>query len=159
MISLSVCTCTHVRIGTVHMFFPFFISNGHLCFSQIFFVILLAGRVSVCASMHVRMCSPLIFAGCCLRFIYSRPTHPQSCHNIRRSVMPPKPLTRRGGACRVAISTTHPANVAAATLKRPPGGGGNAIAVSTRESPPRASKIAAIAQIGVKKQVIKLAYL
>ncbi len=36
----------------------------------------------------------------------------------------------------------HPANVAA----RPPGGG-NAIAVSTRESPPHASKIAAIAQI------------
>jgi hypothetical protein len=29
-------------------------------------VILLAGRVSVCASTHVRMCSPLILAGCCL---------------------------------------------------------------------------------------------
>ena len=69
VISLSVCTCTHVRIGTVRMFFPFFVSDGHLCFSLIFFVILLAGRVSVCASTHVRMCSPLILAGCCLRLI------------------------------------------------------------------------------------------
>jgi hypothetical protein len=74
VISLSVCTRTHVRIGTVRMFFPFFVSDGHLCFSLIFFVILLAGRVSVCASTHVRMCSPLILAGCCLRLIYSRST-------------------------------------------------------------------------------------
>jgi hypothetical protein len=79
--------------------------------------------------------------------------------------MPPKSLTRRGGARSVAVSTTHPANVAAATAKKAAGGGkmhpanvaaaaakktaggGNAIAVSTRESPPRALKIAAIAQI------------
>ncbi len=79
--------------------------------------------------------------------------------------MPPKSLTRRGGARSVAVSTTHPANVAAAAAKKAAGGGkihpanvaaatakktagrGNAIAVSTRESPPRALKIAAIAQI------------
>ena len=80
--------------------------------------------------------------------------------------MPPKSLTRRGGAHSVAVSTTHPANVAAAAAKKAAGGGkthpanvvaataakktargGNAIAVSTRESPPRASKIAAVAQI------------
>ena len=36
VISLSVCTCTHVRIGTVRMFFPFFVSDGHLCCSLIF---------------------------------------------------------------------------------------------------------------------------
>ena len=53
MISLSVCTCTHVRIGTVRMFFPFFVSDGHLCFSLIFFVILLAAQGSLCASTHV----------------------------------------------------------------------------------------------------------
>lgn len=62
--------------------------------------------------------------------------------------MPPKSLsTRRGSARSVAVSTTHPANVAAAAAKKAAGGRGNAIAVSTRESPPRASKIAAIAQI------------
>ena len=108
------------------MFFPFFVSDGHLCFSLIFFVILLAGRVSVCASTHVRMCSlcpqkklaksvhnPHFIAGCCL----------QSCQNIRQSVMPPKSLTRRGGAHSVAVSTTHPANVAAAAAKKAAGGG------------------------------------
>ena len=62
VISLSVCTCTHVRIGTVRMFMAFFFSDGHLCFFLIFFVILLAGGVSVCACTHVRMCSPLILA-------------------------------------------------------------------------------------------------
>ena len=62
--------------------------------------------------------------------------------------MPPKSLsTRRGSARSVAVSTTHPANVAAAAAKKAAGGRGNAIAVSTRESPPRASKIAAVAQI------------
>ena len=62
--------------------------------------------------------------------------------------MPPKSLsTRRGSARSVAVSTTHPANVAAAAAKKAAGGRGNAIAVSTRESPQHASKIAAIAQI------------
>ena len=61
--------------------------------------------------------------------------------------MPPKSLTWGGGARSVAVSTTHPANFAIATAKKAAGGRGNAIAVSTRESPPRASKIAAIAQI------------
>ncbi len=76
--------------------------------------------------------------------------------------MPPKSLTRRSGARSVAVSTRHPANVAAAAAKKAAGGGkmhpanvvaaapkktaggGNAIAVSTRESPPRASKIVSI---------------
>ena len=35
------------------MFFPFFVSDGHLCFSLIFFVILLAAQGSLCASTHV----------------------------------------------------------------------------------------------------------
>ena len=43
----------HMRIGTVRMFFPFFVSDGHLCFSLIFFVILLAAQGSLCASTHV----------------------------------------------------------------------------------------------------------
>jgi hypothetical protein len=79
-------------------------------------------------------------------------------------------IPRRGGARSVAVSTTHPANVAAAAAKKAAGGGkthpanvaaaaakktaggGNAIAVSTRESPPRASKIAAIAQIQAERR-------
>jgi hypothetical protein len=104
-------TCMHWNSAYV---FLFFVSDVHLCFSQICFVILLAGRVSVCASTHVRMCSPLIFAGCCLRFIYSRLTRLQSCHNIRRSVMPPKSLTRRGQGQQ---KYTHAANKAARRAK------------------------------------------
>jgi hypothetical protein len=69
-----------------------------------------------------------------------------SCCNIRRFVMPPKSIDRRGGAARsIAVSATHPANVAAAARKSAEEG--NAIAISTRESPPRASKTAAIARI------------
>ena len=60
--------------------------------------------------------------------------------------MPPKSLTRRGGARSVAVSATHPANVAAAATKKA-AGGREAIAVSTRESPPRASETADIARI------------
>ena len=63
MISLSVCTCTHVRIGTVRMFFPFFVSDGHLCFSLIFFVILLAAQGSLCASTHVHQPSDGVGSG------------------------------------------------------------------------------------------------
>ena len=61
---------------------------------------------------------------------------------IRRFVMPPKSIARRGGAARsISVSATHPANVAAA--KKSAG----VAAISTRESPPRASKSAAIARI------------
>ena len=62
--------------------------------------------------------------------------------------MPPKSIARRGGAAHsIAVSATHPANVAAAAAGKKSAGGGNAIAISTRESPPRASKAAAIARI------------
>ena len=47
-------TCTHWNSADVP---GFFFSDGALCFFLIFCVILLACRVSVCACMHVHMCS------------------------------------------------------------------------------------------------------
>ncbi len=48
---MSVCTCTHVHIGTVRMFLAIFFSDGALCYFLIYFVILLVPCV------HVRMCA------------------------------------------------------------------------------------------------------
>ncbi len=69
-----------------------------------------------------------------------------SRRNNRQSVMPPKSVGRRGGGRSVIVAATHPANVAASAARKA-AGGGDGLAVSTRESPPRASKTAAIARI------------
>ena len=53
--------CTNWNSPYVLSFFCF---RWPSLFFPDFLVILMAGRVSVCA--HVRMCSPLILAGCCL---------------------------------------------------------------------------------------------
>ncbi len=45
------------------MFFPFFVSDGHLCFSLIFCVILLAAQGSLCASTHVHQPSDGVGSG------------------------------------------------------------------------------------------------
>ncbi len=49
--------CTHGNSADVR---GVFFSDGALCFFLIFFVILMACGVSVCACTHVRMCSPII---------------------------------------------------------------------------------------------------
>jgi hypothetical protein len=102
---MSVCTCTHVRIGTVRMIVAFFFSDGALCFFLIFFVILLACGVSVCACTHVRMCSPIILLSLPhkvrrsgLFYFISHPTKQVPQFNSIESPPPPAASYLLGGA-------------------------------------------------------------
>ena len=90
-----------------------------------FFVIFLAGGVSMCACMHVRMmCSPLILAGASSLVTISADP---SC----------LPNPSLGGVVLLALLSAGGTQL---TLQPPPQkslpGGGDTIAVSTCESPP-----------------------